>query len=124
MWLNFHSFLYLGLLYNMYSQHRKITFSKTSIFNVLDLWCLKPVCRVPHRAGWSEASCRAEVQWQIQAEFIFICIEPLWGKINGIGSRAKPTAIFRMLLLTLLCDDNTIDLVQFNITVAFQFSVF
>lgn len=94
------------------------------MFNVWDLACLKPVCRVPRRAGWCEASCHAKVQWQLQAEFIYACTEALWGgKISGTGGRTKSTVIFRMLLLALLCDNNTTSLVQCNFAGAFQFGI-
>lgn len=59
------------------------------MFNVLDLARLKPVCRVPLRTGWCEVSCHAEIQWQLQAEFTYACVEALWGKRNSVGGRTK-----------------------------------
>lgn len=47
-----------------------------------------------------------------------------WGeKISGTGGRTKSIVIFRMLLLALLCDNNTTSLVQCNFAGTFQFGI-
>jgi len=93
------------------------------VFNILDLAWLQPVCRAPHSAGSCEASCYAEVQRQLQTEFTYICLEALDGEISGTSGRTKDIVIFRMLLLALLCDNNSASSVQYNFTRDFQFGI-
>lgn len=70
------------------------------MLDILNLARSKPVCRAPRGTNWWEASCPAEVQQQLQAEFMYTFIEALWWKISDIGGRTKDIVIFRGLLLS------------------------